>query len=212
MVNGFNRFGWIVLLVPLWMMGCTSTSMVHSDTTRYFLLSANVPPPLALVEKRAYVQVDPLDIPEYLNRPEIVIRAGAQEMVLSDFNHWGEDLSANLTRVLEENLANLLPDISIDTISESLPLKQRGYRLSVKIIQFELASEEKVVLRLLWRLYSVDERRLLAIERWRGQSERLENRDYPLMVASMNRLLEEVSRKLALVITEIDHHAAPIDR
>ena len=54
------------------------------------------------------IGVGPVQMPEYLNRPQIVSRKSTIELFLDEFNKWAEPLEDNFTRVLAENLANIL--------------------------------------------------------------------------------------------------------
>lgn len=54
------------------------------------------------------VRVMNVEVPRYLERPQIVTRAGAQELHSDEFARWAEPLPQMLTRVLVENLSTLL--------------------------------------------------------------------------------------------------------
>src|SRR5260221_10340011 len=50
-----------------------------------------------------------VSVPEYLDRSEIVERAGANELKPSYKAQWGESLSIDASRVVSEDLESLLP-------------------------------------------------------------------------------------------------------
>src|SRR5512145_486746 len=87
--------------------GCAS-----SPTARYYAIS-----PLTVQEQRSAaatatkpvaVSVAPVEIPDYLDRLQIVTRDGANGLRLAEFDRWGGSLSENITTVLVENLSALL--------------------------------------------------------------------------------------------------------
>jgi ABC-type transport auxiliary lipoprotein component len=47
-------------------------------------------------------------LPPYLDRPQLVTRAGSNRMVLADFDSWAEPLQGLFARVLAKNLTLLL--------------------------------------------------------------------------------------------------------
>ena len=76
-------------------------------------------------------------IAEYLNRNEIVLNLDNTIFQLAEFNQWAEPLDGNLTRVLGENLMNLLQDHSIRVFlasDSSIPL---DYRLEVDVLRLD---------------------------------------------------------------------------
>ena len=66
----------------------------------------------ATAEGRIRIGLATVVVPEYLNRNEIVVNLDNTVYQLAEFNQWAEPLNENLTRVLEENLTNLLRDDS----------------------------------------------------------------------------------------------------
>ncbi len=89
----------LVLLVSA--LGCAS-----SPPARFYLL--NVPArgqktqPEHSSTDRVSLQVQ---VPEYLDRPQIVVRKGENRLSLSELDRWAEPLSRMITRVLSQELA-----------------------------------------------------------------------------------------------------------
>jgi uncharacterized lipoprotein YmbA len=97
------------------------------------------------------VEIAPLRLPQYLNRPQIVTRTGGNELELAEFHQWGGNLAKNMTRVLARNLAQLLatPDIAI---FPNRPPAPDGVRIEVEVLQFERAPDDRVHFSAQWRL------------------------------------------------------------
>jgi uncharacterized lipoprotein YmbA len=53
--------------------------------------------------------VGPITFPKYLDRPQIVTRASRKHLTLGEFDRWAGLLQGNVSRVLAEKLALLIP-------------------------------------------------------------------------------------------------------
>ncbi len=97
-----------LLLGPLF--GCVS--LRRTDEARFFVLRAQAL--LAsgdLSEARiGLVGLMPVRLPGYLNRPQLVVQDGPNQVLVDEFVRWAEPLEPALTRVVAENLATLLSD------------------------------------------------------------------------------------------------------
>lgn len=89
-------------LGALWQTGC-----VRSAPTHFYLLNAALPPvATAPAKSNVGLWVDPL--PEYLRRPELLVRSGPNQVTYHDFQHWAEPLDQALPAILAQDLARAL--------------------------------------------------------------------------------------------------------
>jgi uncharacterized lipoprotein YmbA len=58
----------------------------------------------------AVVGVERVQVPDWLDRPQVAGRAASGEVLADEFSRWGEPLPRGIQRVLVENLVLLLPD------------------------------------------------------------------------------------------------------
>src|SRR5271157_1862130 len=49
------------------------------------------------------IAIGPVRIPDYLDRPQIVIRSGKNELKLSEFDRWAGSLESDVSRVLVDD-------------------------------------------------------------------------------------------------------------
>ena len=88
-----------------------------SPRSNYYLLSALPDLETGEATTAAFdglsVGIGPVSFPGYLDRPQIVIRTGPNEISFSEFDRWAEPLKNNFMRVLKEDLAELLKTDSI---------------------------------------------------------------------------------------------------
>ncbi|QFY43536.1 membrane integrity-associated transporter subunit PqiC [Candidatus Methylospira mobilis] len=144
------------------------------------------------------VGVGPVEIPEYLDRPQIVTRSGQNELQLAEFDRWAGPLKDNVTQVLAENLRAQLPGNRVAVY----PWKRAAgidYQVTVKILRFDRSVDGDSVLNVHWAILSGDGVKELAAhdahytERPAGSG----NRD---TVAAMNRTLEYFSSDVSHAI------------
>src|SRR5688500_17064086 len=105
-MTGF-RWG-LLLLIPL-AAGCAETRPppnlhVLSSLPR----DAASGPGSSAASRGPVVGVEQANIPEYLDRPEIVIRTSANTLELTQGYRWGQRLQGDITRVVADNLRGLL--------------------------------------------------------------------------------------------------------
>jgi uncharacterized lipoprotein YmbA len=138
-------------------------------------------------------------VPEYLNRNEIVVNLDNTVYRLAEFNQWAEPLNDNLTRVLAENLTNLLRDDLIDVFlasDSSIPL---DYRLEVDVIRLDGNLGDQVTLVVQWALLGNEEDDLILMRRSEYQEPAADN-TYKGLVLAQSRTVEKLSRDIAEAI------------
>jgi uncharacterized lipoprotein YmbA len=127
----------------------------RSDPSSFFLLS-----PMAAPTDAAAVPVvlglGPIDIPGYLDRPQIVVRVSENEIDLAESDRWGEPLAENVMHTLRADLARLLPGsayVAYPWYESAAP----DYGIAVAIRRFEADLSGAVVLEAKWELTSAGE-------------------------------------------------------
>jgi uncharacterized lipoprotein YmbA len=97
--------------------------------------------------------VGPLQFPRYLDRPEIVVRDGANRLVFAEYHRWGGSLSTDILRVLADDLGALLGTdrVSVYPTEPRFPV---AYRIVLDVREFEGTPGESVRLRAHWSVVS----------------------------------------------------------
>lgn len=171
-----------------------------SPPTRFYVLSnLSLPAPQPVgVGQDIAVGVGPLELPDYLDRPQIVTRSGQNELNLAEFDKWGESLKDNATQVLAENLAVLLPSKKVSTYpwKRSTPI---DYQVVVKVTRFDHVVGGETVLSTRWSILSGDGKTEL-FSRESRYVEPPTDKSYAATVAAMNRTLAQFSRDVASAI------------
>ncbi|MBF0461509.1 MAG: membrane integrity-associated transporter subunit PqiC [Magnetococcales bacterium] len=189
-------FRWVGVLLPL--LVC-SACLGGSPPVRYFLLTpmakAATPATSSGVDKPLLV-VEPVEIPPYLNRPQIVTRSSENHLDLAQSELWGDNLRENISRVLLENLSALLGTDRIASPT-SLPQERPALRIVTQVSQFERGADGRIVLRVRWRLVSNQTGKTLAVQQGQFVSEPVEADNYEGIATSMSGLLLQWSQEMA---------------
>lgn len=129
------------------MSGCLS-----SPPTHFYTLSVETPTGHQTAGRSALrIAIDPMTIPEVVDRPQFVVRSGPNTVSFIEDHRWAESLKREIPRVLAENMGRLLGTDEVWASSQhrSGPV---GYRLSVDLPKFETNSGKEVLLEALWTI------------------------------------------------------------
>ena len=182
--------------------GCLGSS----EPTRYYVLSeldapADTGTPDLLEPAEALLLVGPVSLPRYLDRPQIVTRTSANELVFGEFDHWSEPLEESFDRVLAENLGQLLPTESRMLYPKRGPEIANVYQLTVEVTRFDGELGGDVVLTVRWNVVDQENRNILPLDK-ATYREATGGEGYVALVAALNRTMERLCRDIAVKIRE----------
>ena len=172
--------------------GCAQTP----PTNFYTLSTASEPTVAKRSAQGLVIGLGPITLPQYLDRPDIVTREGANQMRLADLSKWAEPLEPLLTRIMAEDLYALLD------ANDVIPVPQRGdvpldRIVEVDIGRFDADETGAVVLDARWRIYRGDNETLLASGRSLVNEQGSAVPDYNSIVAAMSRAVGQASEQIA---------------
>jgi len=189
----------IMILLPA-LAGCLGGL---SGPTNFYMLSALSPGPVgtsaATAEGRIRIGLATVVVPEYLNRNEIIVNLDNTVYRLAEFNNWAEPLNDNLTRVLAENLTNLLRNDSIDVFLASDSSIPSDYRLEVDVLRLDGNLGDQATLVAQWALLEAEVDELVLMRRSEYQDPAADN-TYKGLVLAKSRTIEKFSRDMAVAI------------
>ncbi len=193
-VSAFFFKGILIGAVLAALLGCgtTATSRLYTLAS---LTDAGDNTPVANDGHALRVQVGPVQLPKYLDRPQIVTRLSPNEIRTADFDRWAEPLQDNVLRVLVENLSHLLRNEPIDVFSWEMS-ESANYRVSVNVSRFDGQLGGKVILMAVWTIYNKAENRPL-LEKKSVITESCRQYDYASLVSAKSRALADFSREIA---------------
>ncbi len=189
-----------IMICSLALAGCLGGP---SAPTNFYMLSPWSPSQAgtatASAEGRIRIGLATVVVPEYLNRNEIVVNLDNTVYRLAEFNQWAEPLNDNLTRVLAENLTNLLRGDSIDVFLASDSSIPTDYRLEVDVLRLDGNLGGQVALISQWALLEAEEDELILMRRSKYQEPAADN-TYKGLVLAQSRTVEKLSRDIAAAI------------
>ena len=179
-----HRASWLLILgLSFCLSGCWPG---YSQSTAFYLLEPTVHFETSEVPKSVIV-LAPIRLAHYLDRSQIVTALGDNRYHVSEFHRWAETLDHNIHRVLQQDLARLLP---ADVVSQA---NDETLRLSVTILSFHVDAEGQARLSAQWQLSRNKQTLKL------GQGEYRESvsvQDYTFRVAAMNACLAQMTQQL----------------
>lgn len=143
------------------------------------------------------IMVGPVTLPEVVDRPQFVLRAGPNEVSIVELHRWAEPLRSEIPRVIADNLAADLNVKRVAAYPQSAGDKA-DYRVIVDIQRFDSTIGESVTIDALWTVKRVSDGVLRT-----GRSTARESSgrgSYETMVAAHSRALATISREIAEAI------------
>jgi uncharacterized lipoprotein YmbA len=93
-----------LLTLGLFLAGCDGLiPPPQVDPTRYYVLTGPSPAPAA-AGGPLRVGLRTVELAAYLKSPDMIVRQGANELMLQDYARWGEPLEAGIGRLLRDRL------------------------------------------------------------------------------------------------------------
>ncbi|HYR33406.1 MAG TPA: PqiC family protein [Burkholderiales bacterium] len=155
---------------------------------RFYTLNAPEPP--AAAEGAPSIAVGPVSIPEMVDRPQIVVRLGANQVQIAEQARWAEPLKGAIARVVAANLAT--------TLGARVAAQRNGdadYRVALDVQRFE-SPADAVLIEALWTVTAKSGKRS-------GRSvvrEKIAGKDYEALAAAHSAALAAISREIAAAI------------
>jgi uncharacterized protein len=143
--------------------------------------------------------LDPVILPAYLDRPEIVTRAGGHQVRLSESDKWIEPLQPMFRRLLQERLREATG------AREVVPVPSPGgdeprHAVAVEVERFDADEAGKVLLDARWRVYRPATGRTVRAGRAMIEERGAAPPDYPGLVAAMGRAVDALADAIAAAV------------
>lgn len=182
------------------------TACGTSPPAKFYILSPiSVPIPsekTILSDKDKVIAIGPVDIPEYLDRIEIVTRANEHQLMISEFDLWGGSIKTDISRILVENIAALLVGIDNVAVIVWKTTMTESYRIPVIISQFDGIPGGSLTLKAQWAVLDKDGKTYLSF-REMIVVKPIKGGGYNAVVASMSYALGDLSKAIAENIKSI---------
>ena len=147
------------------------------------------------------VAVGPVSIPAVVDRPQIVVSIGPNQVRLEEFNRWAQPLQNNITRVIAENLTAQLGTPRV-TVFPELTSTDANYRAIIDIQRFDSMPGEAATLEALWVV-----RRMKDGEAERGRTmvrQSLPEKNYDALAAAHSQAIARLSQEIGDAVRSLD--------
>ena len=159
---------------------------------------ANTPP----TDQKLSIGVGPVEIPQILDRPQIVTRSGPNKLNIDEFNRWAGRLNENFTRVLAENISLLLGTDQVAAYPWQADFKPR-YRIALKINYFEGQWGKDVLLEAIWSVTGQQSRPAHSMRKSVINEPLSAEPDYEALVAAHSQAIAQLSREIVKEIQNL---------
>ncbi len=206
MKNGFPLVRiFLVVAVTVSLAACAGTPPSRFYTVNP-MVSMMAEKPSASAAKLLAVSIAPVEIPDFLERPQIVTRNGQNVLILAEYDRWAGSLAENISAVLAENLAQFLGTDRVFVFPRMQAAKP-DYSVVTRILRLDCVPGNQVLLKVQWTLVAGAERKDVATH-VSTFSEKLADSRYETMVTAISRTLEQLSREISREIIDRQKVAA----
>jgi len=174
--------------------GCGST-----PPSRFYTLSAGRG--AATAASNISVTVGPVSVPAVVDRPQIVVDIGPNQVRLEEFNRWAAPLQNNIARVVADNLVLMLGTPRVTLTAQTLGV-DADYRAAIDVQSFQSSPGEVAVLDAVWTV-----RRTKDGQAETGRTtvrETVQENGYDALAAAHSRALARLSRDIADAVRTLE--------
>ena len=157
---------------------------------RFYTLDAPEPP--ASADGALSIAVGPVTIPELVDRPQFVVRVGANQVTIAEQARWAEPLKSAIARVVAANLASALSARAVSQRNS-----EADHRVALDVQRFESGPGDSVLIDAVWTVTSSKG------PRRSGRSvvqEKVKVMEYGALAAAHSAALAALSREIAEAI------------
>ena len=190
------RIGSVILCLSL-LAGCSA-----SQPTSFYTLSGFTAVSQPTAAEPIRLGVGPVSLPAYLDRPQVVIRKGANQMTVADFDQWAEPLETTFLRVLTQNLSSQLLTDQVLTLPtrRDIPL---DHQIEIEVIRFDADDTGEAVLDARWWIFEGLGVRLQDSGRSVIRRQSAVDDDYKSIAKAMSDCLQVMSVEIAGALTAL---------
>lgn len=195
-------------LMALALGGCLAP---RPDPSKFFVLTplgtaaANSMAPAGLAASASpTIGLGPIKLPEYLDRDEVVTRAGPNRLEFSDRDRWAEPLDNNFKQVVAQDLTRLMGTHSI-TFYPWPGTTHIDYQVSIDVYRFETDTGAKARLVAHWQVLDGSGKLLYADDS--DVSEQAQPGEP--VAAALSRTVDGLARQIASAIQSLPRRRRP---
>lgn len=173
-----------------------------SPQSRFYTLFAKEPGagPVRVAIGDEWVGIGPIDIPSYLDRPQVVTRGEGHRLVVHEFDRWADPLKDRVLDVLMENVVSLSDSKRVAPYPWPSAFRP-DHRVTGEINAFEAGPTGEVVLKTRWTVQRMAAPGSMKV-RMSEYREPADPDDFNSVAAAMSRALARWSVDIASALSE----------
>jgi uncharacterized lipoprotein YmbA len=180
-----------------------AAACASSPPSHFYTLSstASAGAPAGAATSKLSVVVGPVAVPSIVDLPQIVVSTGPNQVTIDEFNRWASPLSNNISRVVAENLVQLLGTPRVSQFQQSLSA-DGDYRVAIEVQTFESALGDAATLNAAWLV-----RRARDGKSETGRTtvrEPATEKSFDALAAAHSRALSRMSQDIADAVRALD--------
>ena len=148
------------------------------------------------------VGVNPIELPGYLNRVQMVKRTGPNELKVFSLHRWADFPDRMIQRVLGDNLQLLMADARVVSAPWSASFRPDA-TVDVTFLELIGTTENEMLLSAMWTITGSGD---LSPAHRASLSEPIGGAGFDALAAAHNRVLEALCRKIADTLDAIPGH------
>ncbi|MBW2251305.1 MAG: membrane integrity-associated transporter subunit PqiC [Deltaproteobacteria bacterium] len=200
-LQNFSTSCLVICLLVLMVTGCRSSTPPVSFYTLTSLPMMEMESHEQSAVRDITIGIGPVQLPQFLNRSQIVTRSGPNRLTVSEFHRWGGYLDQDFLRVLAQDISILLPTNRV----VEFPWEYRAdpdYRIAFNVQQFDGQPGNSVLLNVTWTIKERKGTKALYAKRSIIRQP-VSGNDYEALVSAHSQTLAALSREIAAAIKNI---------
>ncbi|HMA80991.1 MAG TPA: PqiC family protein [Candidatus Binatia bacterium] len=183
-----------VLTVITFVAGCAST-----PASRFYTLSAASGP--AAPSSNLSIAVGPVTVPAVVDRPQIVVSMGPNQVRLEEFNRWAAPLQNTIARVVADNLVLMVGTPRVFSAVQTSSV-DADYRAVIDVQSFQSAPGEAAILDAVWTVRRTKDGK---VETGRTTvRETVQETSYDALAAGHSRAIARLSSDIANAVRSLE--------
>jgi uncharacterized lipoprotein YmbA len=148
------------------------------------------------------IAVGPVSIPETVDRPQMVLQAGPNEVTIDEMNRWAASPRDGIQRVVMENLSQLLGTSRVYRYPQG-PVNSPNYRIEMEVLRFESTPGEGTFLDVVWTVRGTTKGEIKTGRTTSRQT--VANKSHEALAGAHSQALGVLSRDVAEAVQSLEH-------
>ena len=170
-----------------------------SPAVRFYTLSSVAKPVSATADLS--IAVGPVSVPPLVDRAQIVVTTGTNQVSFDQFNRWASPLEDDIALVVAEDLATMLGTARVTLLSSS-PGAEVDYRVQIEVRNFESSPGKEAALDAVWRVWRTKDGKSQS-----GRSsarEPVQQDGFDALAAAHSRAVAKLSQDIAAAVRTLE--------